>query len=295
MVNKRVDPTQTTVLRERQFRPALTKRFIQLKGAIRKTVGYHFDALELTAEKPSPKEQFEFERGQWLVEEFMSWLRENIEKGVLVSMANASVQKGNHYTATFVKAAARKGWVDASKRLLKAGVNLGDGSLEPSFDLPVEREQLKRLYTRVYEKLRDVTTDMAQAIREELTEGLAEGVNPREMANRLNDRVEKIGIHRAELIARTEIIHSYNEFALTRYERVGVQKVGVEVEFLATNDTRTCPICKSLDNREFDLRDARNGTFSYESKSDEPDSLSGEYPILPPVHPNCRCAVAPII
>jgi hypothetical protein len=101
---------------------------------------------------------------------------------------------------------------------------------------------------------------------------------------------------RARTLARTEISNSHATAALDRYEAAGVDTVS-HGEWLATDDSRTCPICERLDGREFTIGRMRTGTFEFDAtgREDVPDSLSGTYQLRPPAHPNCRCAVTAVV
>jgi SPP1 gp7 family putative phage head morphogenesis protein len=97
-----------------------------------------------------------------------------------------------------------------------------------------------------------------------LTEGLAAGDGPRDIADGLADRIEHVGKHRANMIARTEIMNSHNAGRLQEWERAGVRQVGVLIAATA------CPTCQAY-------------------KAGEPYPASKAYGNLPQ-HPNCRCS-----
>lgn len=274
------DPTRTKTLRERQFIPAFTRRLWALKGVIRETVGYANDALGLrqeataAADDVEPADSFEFETDAGAREAFMAWLNKQIAAGVLEPASDGRVRNGEHYTAHFVRSAADRGWADAADRLRKRGHDVTEEGLRSSFDKPMNVKQLEKSYKRVFSDLKNISRAMQAAIRGELTRGLAEGVNPRVMARRLNGRVDAIGINRAKTLARTEVIRNYNDFALDRYESEGVEEVGVEVEFLTAQDDRVCKECEKFDGRQFTIDGARG---------------------VIPKHPNCRCTYTPIV
>lgn len=165
------------------------------------------------------------------------------------------------------------------------------GILGPRFG--VDMRTLIRLYARNFEYLKNITEDTADAIREELVEGYINGENPRKIARSMNDRIDAIGKRRSTVLARTETINAATEGTLTRFEQFGGEKVTMVSEWLATDDDRTCPICHSLDGRAFTTDFIRNGSFHFEPSDGEPDSLEGTYPVRPPLHPQCRCALAP--
>jgi len=288
------DPTNTEGIRERFLR-AVRQRFRSLRGAIREVVGYDEDRLHLKqdAELVDREDIERFPSRSGKARKFTEWLRERLQSGVLEAKTRTQIRNGEHWTATYVRASYRRGWENARARLRNAGVSTE--AVEQIFNLGVPERQLRRLYTRAYENLESVTTAAAPAVRDVLTEGLAEGINPREMAARLTSEVETIQKTRAEVLARTEVINSYAEATLDRYERAGVDGVTVSGEFSTADDSRVCPICEAIEGATHGIDAMRSETFTYETDDDEPDSLGGEYPVKPPVHPQCRCAILPVI
>mgnify|MGYP000196805860 CR=1 FL=1 len=288
------DPTNTQEIR-RQFLRAVRERFRTLRGRIREVVGYDEDRLHLAddarLQDPSDIERFPTDEGK--IREFIKWLAERLQAGVLERTGRKDVRAGEHWTATYIRAAYRRGWENARARLRTAGV--GVEPVEAIFELGVPQRQLRRLYTRTYENLQSVTDDSAPAVRDVLATGLDEGVNPREMARRLTKEVRTIQRTRAEVLARTEVINSYSEATLDRYDRAGVGGATVSGEFATADDDRVCPICEALEGTEFGTDEMRSATFDFEASESEPDHLEGEYPVKPPVHPQCRCAILPVI
>lgn len=144
--------------------------------------------------------------------------------------------------------------------------------LRQSFAQPETVEKVKLLASRVFTDLKGVTDAMSAQMSRVLAEGLTQGKNPRAIAKDLVDRVDKIGITRARLIARTEIIRAHAEGQLDALERLGVEEVGVMVEWSTAGDDRVCPLCQPLEGVVFKLKEARG---------------------LIPRHAQCRCAHIP--
>jgi SPP1 gp7 family putative phage head morphogenesis protein len=84
--------------------------------------------------------------------------------------------------------------------------------------------------------------------------------------------LQKIGINRARMIARTEIIRAHAEGQLDALEKLGVDKVGVMVEWSTAGDDRVCSLCMSLEGVVLKIKEARG---------------------LIPRHISCRCAFSP--
>jgi SPP1 gp7 family putative phage head morphogenesis protein len=106
--------------------------------------------------------------------------------------------------------------------------------------------------------MKGVTEAMNGYLSRELALGMAGGQSPYAIARRINERVDKIGIVRARMIARTEIIQSHNEAALNEYERAEIE-IGetVKVEWVATMDNRVRPHHAERDGKIYDRSVAR--------------------------------------
>jgi SPP1 gp7 family putative phage head morphogenesis protein len=293
------DPTGTRGIRER-FIKQLLRRFRDLRGRIREIVGYDEDRLHLKQDarlqEPEDIERFPTDQGK--IRAFTQWLQSYLDDNVLEAVPIQEVAAGSHWTATFVRAAYRTGWTQARARLRSEGVSVGSKPDNP-LQLGVAQSTLRGLYTRVFENLQSISEDSTEAVRDELTRSLAEGINPREMARRLTSRVQEIERTQAEVLARTETINAHSKAAVDRYSEANADISGVTVsgEFVTAQDDRVCPICDSIAGEIFDLEqvEGETETFEFEPGDDEQPSLSGEYRIRPPVHPQCRCTLLPQI
>jgi len=288
------DPTNTKGIRER-FLKAVRQRFKRLRGAIRRVVGYDEDRLHLSDDArladADDIERFPTDDGK--IRAFIRWLRERFAADVLEVAEREAVRNGEHWTATYIRAAYRQGWTNGTQRLQNGGV--GVERVDNILQLGVPQRQLRDLYTRTFENLQSVGADAADTVRETLTDGLAEGINPREMARRLTKEVRTIQHTQAEVLARTEVLHSYNTSALDRYERAGVDGVSVSGEFTTADDSRVCPLCDSIEGATYGIDEMREATFTFEPGENGPDHLEGEYPVRPPIHVQCRCTVLPVV
>lgn len=144
--------------------------------------------------------------------------------------------------------------------------------LQSSFNHPESVEKVKLLASRTFTDLEGVTQVMSTHMGRVLTDGLTMGQHPRVIATHLARVVDRIGKHRALTVARTELIRAHAEGQLDNMERLGVQDVGVVVEWLTTGDSKVCPLCEPMQGIVLSTKRARG---------------------LIPHHPNCRCAWAP--
>jgi len=230
-----------------------------------------------------PEKVFRFTTTRAKVGAFVRWLRRQYNKQVLEPLGRPKVHDGEHYTATYIRRAYDRGWRMARGRLRTKGVAVGK-AVDP-FNIGISKRQLRRLYTRTYENLASIRDDMAPIVRDTLTEGIAEGRNPRRLADKLTREIRGIQHSQAEVLARTEVVHSHVEASLDRYERAGVDTVS-HTEWLAADDTRTCPFCRRLDGVHLTLSEMRGTAVEWRGQV---------YRLAPPAHPNGRCSPAPMV
>lgn len=266
------DPTGTEWI-QYEYGSRLRGTLRKLNAAIRD--GFVSDdvlQIQNAPREPEPQQPYDFPTDAGKVRAFMDWFRRQLQRGFLsvVSMSDNM----------FIQASYKDGIQDARERLTVE-------TPEPDFSLPVHRRALRTLYTRSYELLQDVSQDMATGVRDELVEGLRDGDHSSDIARSITNRVDKIGKHRATLISRTEVINSYTDATLNQYESVGVEGVTVKSELLTAHDERVCEICEAIEEMGvFILKQIRNKTVEIAGKL---------YRIKPPIHPQCRCTLLPVM
>ena len=150
--------------------------------------------------------------------------------------------------------------------------------LRSSFARPVAAEKIELLAGRAFDDLEGVTDDMALRMSRVLTDGLVTGAGPHEIARDLNDEID-IGRGRAEMIARTELSRAHAEGQLMALGDLGVEEVGVAVEWLtsglgvtAKGNPSPCERCAAMQGVVMKL-----------------DEATG----LIPLHPGCLCSWTP--
>jgi len=295
------DPTGTLETRE-DFIREVKRRVRDLRGRVRRKIGYETDALHLKQDAPgaglsanAEDDRFDFVTELSGREEFRRWIETQIDEALADSKTRSKVLNGEHWTAPYIRDGYIKGWQQAEGRLAQIGVGFeATEDVAAVVELPVTERQLQQLYQRTFENLTDVTDEMGDQLRREMAQGLAEGVNPREMARRLNGEIDTISQTRLKTIARTEVINSHSTASLDRYEQAG-QNLVVHGEWTTAGDQRVCPICLSLEGNVYTIQEAREGTFDFEASGESvADSLAGTYRLKPPAHPNGRCTLLPV-
>lgn len=229
--------------------------------------------------------RFSFHTSPQQIKAFQQWLRQQMAQHIVS-------EKDKDVWQAYAEAGWRKGagraWDDVNQAKLKdkrpelfdparqaevqsfyAGTK--NEFLRSAFNQPVSVERIQVLAGRTFDDLKNVTEDMATRMSRTLTDGLARGDSPYDVAADLADDLD-IGRNRAEVIARTEIIRAHAEGQLDAMENLGVKRVGVMVEILVTDDDKLCDECESLEDTLMTIDEARG---------------------VIPVHPGCRCSWTP--
>jgi SPP1 gp7 family putative phage head morphogenesis protein len=107
-----------------------------------------------------------------------------------------------------------------------------------------------------------------------LANGLAHGKGAGTIARELYKNVSSLSRARAWTIARTEIINAHAEGQLDAFEKLGIEKVGAELEWSTAGDDIVCTKCEEMNGEVFTVEEARG---------------------MIPLHPNCRCAWIPYV
>lgn len=166
-------------------------------------------------------------------------------------------------------------WRKLSERAWKKGVvrafndakvlKLVDGtpSLKVTFDKPIAAARVRQLATFADGQY----TKSVQAAVPKIVQAFAEGQTPAQMAKLLD-----LPKARALSIVRTEVIRAHAEGQLDGFEELGLDQVGVQVEWHTAGDSRVCPLCRPMQGVVLKTSEARG---------------------LLPRHPQCRCAFIP--
>jgi len=296
---KSSDPTKTTTLRK-QFSTQFSKRFSALKKIINESIinndcfGLVKNQSTVSAQKndwlkdlfPIGINRFKFRTDPEKINSFMEWLSDMENKSVAQRVYFPQIGVGIEpiWTNTFIRRAYSGGiifarqHIKANKELLsfinktKNDFPTDDISVNDTLGSAFHSDRIGTVYTRVFTDLEGITKAMDAQISRELADGLVRGLNPREIARNIVDRVNKIGITRATILARTEVIRANHLAAIQEYRNAGITAVQVKAEWSTAGDYRVCELCRPLEGKIFDL-----------------DKIEG----MIPVHPQCRCAALP--
>lgn len=118
------------------------------------------------------------------------------------------------------------------------------------------------------ERIWDNISRLQETLNEGLINCLVTGKKTTELKKTLMERFG-VSYHRADTLVRTEIAHIQTEATKQRYQDYGIERV----QFWADPDERTCPECGALHKKIY--------------------PATAQVPL--PLHPNCRCALVPVI
>lgn len=276
------DPTKTNgVLRS--WTADINRRFTKIKKLIREAIvekdvfGLRdgFFILEAGRIVLKPR-QFQYTTDQVKLDGFMSWLDESVDSNVLevIDRRGPSVENHSGWQNKYIRASYDKGVKSSRNDMRSLGASLSESGLGYSLQGSYHAPTIASIYSRDFGELKGITSAMSQQIGRTLAEGLGQGKNPHVIAKMLNDRVDKIGIARARLLARTETAYARNVGALKEMEyQEGVINEEVYVQWETTGDDRVRPTHQERRGRVFTRAEALE--------------LLGE--------PNCRCNLMPYI
>jgi SPP1 gp7 family putative phage head morphogenesis protein len=259
-----LDPTKTLSIRNRASKE-IDKRFSKIRKFVRDSI---FTGGLIT-NVVSPR-QYEFVRDQDKIKEFNRWLQIEIDKEIL-GIAEGSIEPQDYWLNAHVGQGYAKGARKAriiAERGIRSLVGIPDYS---PFANPAHIERAQLIYTRVFNDMKNVTDTMRGQMSRVLSDGILKGEHPRIVAKNMIGRVDAIGITRAKLIARTEIVESHNQASIIEGSLIA-KETGIKEKYQWIG---------SDDGRERDSHIARNNKI-YDK--DEVLSLIGE--------PNCRCSVS---
>lgn len=130
-----------------------------------------------------------------------------------------------------------------------------------------------KFYAKDFKERVNLRTDKQfEILKNRLTMGVAKGESVDKMARDIQERFE-ISRRSAERLVRTEVNRFENMTEIETWVSLGVKKF----EFLASLDGRTSEICRECHGKILTLKNIK----------------AGEY--VPPLHPNCRSLLLPVI
>lgn len=150
----------------------------------------------------------------------------------------------------------------------------------------------KRLERDALKAAKEINGATAKEIKKQIKDGVANNESVQEVRKRITTKFDFITKTRAEMIARTETTRATQRATLDVYKSNGVVK---KVWFTAV-DERVCQWCGPMNGRTlavakpfFEKGDTFTGVDGGVLKLDFSSTPA------PPLHPSCRCVIAPVI
>jgi len=141
----------------------------------------------------------------------------------------------------------------------------------------------------------DTNATTQKALRAAFQASILEGEGIPQMTTRVNEVFGFAKKHRAERIARDQIIRASNFAAEQSYMQSGVV---AKKEWIVSKDDRLCPYCEPMAGKEVVLGMVYFQRGEVLPNADFPNqSLNLDYEDIfhPPLHPQCRCTLSPVL
>lgn len=184
------------------------------------------------------------------------------------------VEEGTIVTGAMVTQAVMHGTEYATDQLIRVE-ELPEGA--PVKTYPLTKELITTLETMDVAALTGIADELNKQIAFEIGEGLKAGEGTYAITKRV-DGILDVGWRKAETLVRTEVITATTEATRQRFDK---HKVAL-CELISCLDDRTCDDCAEMHG---DVTEVDGPGF------ETPDGGRG----WPPFHPQCRCAIAPVI
>jgi len=262
---------------QEDYRRAFSSRFRALRGAIRETIQEN-DALDISggyetrinaAEDIEAEDEFQFTQEAAKQVAFFQQLQQWIDEGVLEPISDSRIKDGFHYTAPYVKKAYEEGIDFSNGLLVENGIDVSE-DVQQVVGRPIHTEELRVLYTRNYQGLEGITEDLDRMLSSKFVEAMRKGWGTRKTADKINKEARDIQHTRARTLARTEMGNAHTKASIANYKQNGIQTVEILTH---TPCEEYCIPIKS--NDPYNINDIPFGG--------------------PPFHPNCVCALAPLV
>ena len=124
------------------------------------------------------------------------------------------------------------------------------------------------------ERIWDNRTKLADTLHTQVINGVIRGEDYHRLARQLREKFTQVSQKNAERLIFTEDTYLSNEAAMQVFER---EAAVTEYEYVCTNDSSSCDICRGLDGQRFRISQRMPGTN------------------FPPMHPWCRCFFDPVV
>lgn len=278
-----IDPTRTTNVRS-SFQSAFRSRWRDVRGRNREWVA--------GLSRPYPRQL------QARYRDFFTTISHNL---VLDPISSQQVQRGNHWTANYVRDAYQKGLelaradfanMDAPESVIRDAT---------SFTATHHQDRVANEYQTVYFQTEDHVGYARQEVMDAVRFALENDKSKTWLTDETNANLRAGVKNQYKANANTAVVRAVNEALVTSFQVAGVTQLGVaietpantrqnahshgemrvnaagEVEWETAGDSKVCDECMAIEGEVMRISDVR-----------------GSPQFQPPLHPNCRCRLVPL-
>ncbi len=244
------------------------------------------------------KSKYAFNRSKEKLTDFMSWLQEQVDKGLIEIKEFNQIGDPieTEWTNKYIADSYRRKELRSRDQLAKEGIHVptGDESKASILNIntPFHIDRVGLLFTRVFSELSGISDGMDAVISRLLSQGMIDGEGPVAVARKIEAAINGTGLgdlgvtnefladtiisakRRAKMIAHTEMMRAYHKSTIQDYKNSARLGIEIKAEWKTAGDNRVCDLCKALDGKLFTL--------------DEIEDMI-------PLHPECRCIALPYI
>lgn len=257
-----------------QVRPLVNQQFYDLEESWFTSEGWDTDDDQdngLTvntrwAGQSNPQKVKAFQ--QWLRDQNNQWLRGTYGS----DLRGVPKPSMNQLMDEYIERGMRKGMGSAFDGIKKSKAGrekldfykgTREQFLEDTFGRPVAREKVELMAAKSFTDLEGVTDDMDVRMTRALVDGLVQGKGPRDIARQMVKEVD-ITTTRAQGVAHDALMSVHAEGQLDAMEAMGMDEVGVQVEWstsglgvTAKGNLSPCRLCAELEGVVLTISEAR--------------------------------------
>lgn len=144
---------------------------------------------------------------------------------------------------------------------------------------------------------KEINTETEKQIRATLAQGMRENETIQELTARIMHVFGSASTYRAFMIARTEAAMAENYSDVVAWEQTGVVE---SKQWFTAEDEHVCGFCHEMDGVTITLPQSffdKGDVMMFEDKNGKPHEMMLDFRTIgePPLHPNCRCVLLPIL
>lgn len=224
------------------------------------------------------------------------WLKDNADKLNKSFVARKDWASGmvdwEEYTKDFAKEMERI----VALIIAEIGKDAFEALVEGEFD-PYTQTIQNFIKDSSLKVAKEVNAETEKQIRATLAQGMRENETIQELSARIMHVLGTASTYRAFMIAQTQSAMAENYADLVAWEQTGVVE---GKEWFTAEDEHVCGFCDEMDKTVKKLNQAffeKGDIAMFTDKNGKPHEMILDYRTIlePPLHPNCRCVMLPIL